>query len=132
MKIFHFGYLKSEQDLKAKMQNYFKMNQKQIEDFPKDPRPRYAIAIHYLEEGFVDKAEENLLQASELDNKFYQCNKDLGYLYLNKAIVYFDKVVNTLRPEHPFHRLCGENIQVINDMVGDKSRVAQGHLEGLI
>jgi len=132
MKIFHFGYLKSEQDLKAKMQNYFKMNQKQIEDFPKDPRPRYAIAIHYLEEGFVDKAEENLLQASELDNKFYQCNKDLGYLYLNKAIVYFDKVVNTLRPEHPFHRLCGENIHIINDMVGDKSQVAQGHLEGLV
>jgi len=132
MKLFHFGYLKSGKDLKNKMQNYFKMNQKQIEDFPKDPRPRYAIAIHYLEEGFVDKAEENLLQASELDNKFYQCNKDLGYLYLNKAQIYFEKVINTLRPDHPFHKLCDENIHIITDMVGDKAQVAQGHLEGLV
>jgi tetratricopeptide (TPR) repeat protein len=132
MSIFHFGYLKAEKDIRKKMQTYFKLNKKQIEDSPKDPRPYYAIAIHYLEEGFVDLAEENLIQAAELDNNFYQCNKDLGYLYLNKAQVYFDKVTRILKQDHPFYKLCDENVKLIDDMVGTQSQVSKGHLEGLI
>lgn len=130
--ITHYGYLKPQEHIKNKMQNYFKLNQKQIKDFPKDPRPYYAIAIHYLEEGFVDEAEENLLQASELDNKFYQCNKDLAYLYLNKARLYFDKVTGILQENHPFHNLCSENVKVIDDLVGHQSQVSSGHLDGLV
>jgi GT2 family glycosyltransferase len=132
MSIFHFGYLKADKDIRKKMQTYFKLNQKQIKDSPKDPRPYYAIAIHYLEEGFVDLAEENLIQAVELDNNFYQCNKDLAYLYLNKAQIYFNKVTGILKQDHPFYKLCDENVKLIDDMVGTQSQVSKGHLEGLI
>jgi glycosyltransferase involved in cell wall biosynthesis len=131
MKITHFGYLKSPDAIRRKMQNYFKLNQQQIKDKPKDPRPYYAIAIHYLEEGFVDLAEENLIQAAELDSNFYQCNKDLGYLYLNKAKLYFDKVTTVIPQDHPFNTLCSQNVAAIDDMVGHQSRVSPGHLDGL-
>jgi tetratricopeptide (TPR) repeat protein len=131
VKITHFGYLKSPKDIRKKMQNYFKLNQQQIKDKPKDPRPYYAIAIHYLEEGFVDLAEENLIQATELDPNFYQSNKDLGYLYLNKASHYFKKVTTTIPKDHPFHGLCSTNCNSIEEMVGHQSRVSPGHLDGL-
>jgi len=132
IKIQHYGYLKSKEDMKKKMQNYFKLNQKQIKDLPNDPRAYYAIAIHYLEEGFVDEAEENLVQASILDDKFYQCNKDLAYLYLNKAKIYFEKVTSILNDNHPFHELCSDNVNMIDDMVGPTSKVSKGHLKGLV
>jgi GT2 family glycosyltransferase len=132
MKLNHFGYLKPQEVIRKKMQNYFKLNQKQIEMSPKDPRPYYAIAIHYLEEGFVDEAETNLLQAYELDNNFYQAQKDLGYLYLNKARIYFNQVQNLLQPDHPFQNLCSENTRAIDEMVGHQSQVSPGHLEGII
>jgi GT2 family glycosyltransferase len=131
VKITHFGYLKPKDQIRKKMQSYFKLNKKQIEDNPKDPRPYYAIAIHYLEEGFIDLAEENLVQATELDSNFYQCNKDLAYLYMNKARVYFDKVTKTIPQDHPFHQLCASNCQQIDEMVGHQSRVSPGHLDGI-
>ena len=132
MNITHFGYLKSPDDIRKKMQNYFQLNKKQIEDFPKDPRPYYAIAIHYLEEGFADLAEENLVQSTTLDPNFYQANKDLGYLFLNKARMYFDKVTKTIPQTHPFYGLCDGNVQQIDEMVGHQSRVSPGHLENLM
>jgi GT2 family glycosyltransferase len=131
VKLTHFGYLKSATDIRKKMQTYFKLNRKQIEDNPKDPRPYYAIAIHYLEEGFIDKAEENLIQATELDGNFYQANKDLGYLYQNKSRIYFEKVTKTIPQDHPFHQLCTQNVKTIDEMVGHQSRVSPGHLDGL-
>jgi glycosyltransferase involved in cell wall biosynthesis len=132
MKLNHYGYLKPQAEVKKKMQNYFKLNQKQIKLSPKDPRPYYAIAIHYLEEGFVDEAEENLLQAFELDHNFYQAQKDLGYLYLSKARIYFNQVQNLLQKDHPFQQMCAENTRVIDDIVGHQSQVSPGHLEGII
>ncbi len=131
VKLSHFGYLKSKNDIRKKMQTYFKLNKKQIEDNPKDPRPYYAIAIHYLEEGFMDEAEKNLIQAIELDSNFYQANKDLGYLYLNKARIYFDKVTKVIPKDHPFYGLCANNCTGIDEMVGHQSRVSPGHLNGL-
>jgi hypothetical protein len=95
-------------------------------------RSYYAIAIHYLEEGFVDLAEENLVQATELDNKFYQANKDLAYLYLNKSRVYFDKVTKTIPQDHPFNQLCSDACAQIDDMVGHQARVSPGHLDELM
>jgi glycosyltransferase involved in cell wall biosynthesis len=132
MKLNHFGYLKPQAEIRKKMQNYFKLNQKQIKLSPKDPRPYYAIAIHYLEEGFVDEAEENLNQAYELDNRFYQAQKDLGYLYLSKARIYFNQVQNLLQKDHPFQQMCAENTRVIDEIVGHQSQVSPGHLEGII
>jgi len=132
MRLSHFGYLKPQDHIRKKMQNYFKLNKKQIELHPKDPRPFYAVAIHYLEEGFVDEAEENLLQAYELDHNFYQAQKDLGYLYLNKARIYFNQVANLLQDGHPFKNMCAENTKVIDDIVGHQSQVSAGHLEGLV
>lgn len=132
MNLNHYGYLKPPDEVRKKMQNYFKLNQKQIKLYPKDPRPYYAIAIHYLEEGFVDEAEQNLLQAYELDNNFYQAQKDLGYLYLNKARIYFNQVKNLLQKGHPFQGMCAENTRVIDDMIGHQSQVSPGHLEGII
>jgi tetratricopeptide (TPR) repeat protein len=132
MKLNHFGYLKPQEEIRKKMQNYFKLNQRQIKLYPKDPRPYYAIAIHYLEEGFVDEAEKNLLQAYELDHNFYQAQKDLGYLYLNKARIYFNQVQNLLQKDHPFQNMCAENTRVIDEMVGHQSQVSPGHLEGII
>jgi glycosyltransferase involved in cell wall biosynthesis len=132
MKLNHFGYLKPQDAIRKKMQNYFKLNKKQIEMSPKDPRPYYAIAIHYLEEGFVDEAEENLLQAYELDNNFYQAQKDLGYLYLNKARIYFNQVANLLQKDHPFQVMCADNVIAIDELVGHQSQVSPGHLEGIV
>ncbi len=130
--IYHYGYLKDDKELKDKMKYYFKLNQKQIEDFPNDPRPRYAMAIHYLEENFADKAEEGLLKAIELERDFYQAHKDLAYLYLARSLAGFEKVLTILPQQHPMHNYANNNVQVIKDMIGHQSRVAPGHLSELV
>ncbi len=130
--IYHYGYLRSDEDMKKKLQYYFKMNQKQIEDFPKDPRPRYAQAIHYLEENFPEKAEEGLMKAISLDSNFYQAHKDLAYLKLAQAMSEFEFVARILPASHPFCGFAKQNIDAIRGLVGEQSRVAPNHIADLV
>jgi tetratricopeptide (TPR) repeat protein len=130
--IYHYGYLRSDDDMKKKLQYYFKMNQRQIEDFPDDPRPRYAQAIHYLEENFPEKAEEGLNKAISLDGNFYQAHKDLGYLRLAQALSEFEFVAKILPSSHPFSSFSRQNIDTIKRLVGEQSRVAPNHIADLV
>ena len=72
VKIQHFGYVSNDQkEMFIKMQRYLDINLKQMEEYPKDPRSYFNLAMHMLEDDLVDDAVRLLLDGKEHPTKKY-------------------------------------------------------------
>jgi len=85
----HYGYLKSDDEVEQKLQYYEKLNRLQMRDHPKDCRPYFNLALHYRNEGNIERAKSLLLQAIKLNPKFLNAIKELGFMLAREGTEWF-------------------------------------------
>lgn len=82
----HYGYLKDKSKLKAKLEYYEGLNNRQIEITEgKDPRPFFNLALHFLESGDQKKALEYLHKSLSINPKFWHAAREIGVMNLQSA-----------------------------------------------
>ncbi len=107
----HLGYLKKPEDVKEKMKNYMRLNEKMRQMNPQDARPYYNLALHFMEvPALTRRVVEYLEKAIELDPRFYCPRKELALLHIRIAGAHIKDVLNILPPTHP-ERQALENVR---------------------
>ncbi|MEM4720588.1 MAG: glycosyltransferase [Candidatus Methanomethylicaceae archaeon] len=99
-RIDHFGFLTPR--LPEKLKQYVKLNRKAMHDNPKDPKPYFNLALHYLEEGEIEQAQEHLEKAIELHPKFTLAKIELAKLFLRYARSLILSSIADVPPQHPY------------------------------
>lgn len=95
----HFGFLTER--LPEKLKKYVKLNKRAIHENPKDPKPYFNLALHYLEEGEVEQAESHLKQAISLHPKFVLAKIELAKMYLRYAQSISKSCLGDIPQGHP-------------------------------
>jgi glycosyltransferase involved in cell wall biosynthesis len=99
----HYGYIKNQDRLKEKLQNYSIYNERQIEITDgKDPRPYFNLALHYFSDGDKKKTLEYLRKALELNPDFWHGNSQMAAMNLQSAKEFLSRTIETIPPEHPY------------------------------
>jgi len=62
----HFGYLKSDEELRQKFKYYVRLNLEQMRKYPEDPRPYFNLALHYINDGRKEEGRRLLNKALSL------------------------------------------------------------------
>lgn len=108
--LFHYGYLRGQRLLDQKFDYYCKLGNEQIKMDPKDCRPYFTTAVHYMHIGQYDKAIVNYHKVLELEPKHHMAWNDLGVCLwlqgrLDKAEECFRKAANSMDGTvHSFHQ----------------------------
>jgi len=108
VKIQHLGYLKNDEVIEEKLKLYERLNKLQIKDNPKDARPYFNLALHFINDGNREKGIELLAKAKELDPRYYLPRKELGLNYLRMAKDEFAAVLRILPQHHPLYQQTKE------------------------
>ena len=111
--IYHMGYLKGHTKVQRKLDLYEKLNLRMLKEKPKDPRPYFNLAMHYINDGQVGKGVSYLEKAAGLNPKMYHPRKELGFLYLERALEYFEETLKLLPPNHDIAKYLREAMQAI-------------------
>jgi len=109
----HRGYLKKDEDLDRKLELYERLNIQQMKDDPMDSRPYFNLALHRINEGAYDEAEELLYEALKRNPNHYQAKKELASISLLRALVLMRSVTRQLPADHPFKQYAEELVQAI-------------------
>jgi len=96
--IVHFGYLRER--VSSKMRFYIKLNKKQMQENPDDPRPYFNLALHYLDAGKEDEAIDLLKTSVEKDPSFAMAWHELGACYCRKGLKCFENVMRLIPSAH--------------------------------
>ncbi|GAH78439.1 unnamed protein product, partial [marine sediment metagenome] len=118
--MYHWGFVKGAKDRAEKLAYYRGLNQKQIKANPKDCRPYYNLAMHFLEEdGNKEKGLELLHKSIELNPSFYQPRRELGIFHLREAREEFYQGLQILPRTHPFYSFQNKAVQWISTFLGE-------------
>ncbi|MHA1286128.1 MAG: glycosyltransferase [Candidatus Thorarchaeota archaeon] len=113
----HYGYLKPDAIIDEKLKNYEKLNEMQIQKNPKDPRPYFNLALHYINLGLEEKAEQYLRKSIELNPDFPLARKELGYLLARWSQQEFKEAEKRLPPGHPLKGAMKKAIAGLDEVV---------------
>jgi glycosyltransferase involved in cell wall biosynthesis len=97
----HYGFMKSDEELHRKLDVYRKLNEKQIKEYPKDPRGYFNLALHYVNEGRDDEAEKLFLQALSLQPTSSLVLTNYGLLLIRKAMKCFGVALENTPEDNP-------------------------------
>jgi len=121
-KLDHFGYLKPQEKFKAKLKLYEKLNEKQIQQQPEDPKARFNLALHKLNDGDIDAAVDLLLEAANLDPAYWHPQMQLGMVFLRAAQRWFRNTLEAINPNHPLKEEIEILLATITSMIGEEER----------
>lgn len=121
--MYHWGFVKGEKERVKKLAYYRKLNEKQLKAHPKDCRPYYNLAMHFLEEEEnKDEGIKLLRKSIELSPTFYQPRRELGLYHLREAQKQFTESFKLLPPTHPFHNFQRRAVEWIGNFLGEGSK----------
>jgi GT2 family glycosyltransferase/tetratricopeptide (TPR) repeat protein len=115
----HFGFLTPK--LPDKLKKYVKLNKKAMHRDPKDPKPWFNLALHYVEDGDVKEGLKHLEKAITLHPNFTLAKIELAKLYLRFARALFASSLNDIPEGHPLHRPVSELEGYLKRLVPDKN-----------
>lgn len=118
IRITHYGYLKTDEQVEKKLELYEKLNRLQLQDDPKDARPHFNLALHYRNDGNVDRAKSLLMQAIKLNPKFVNAIKELGYIDVREGLSWFKQALEALPERHQARIPLKNTIDQIEAVVG--------------
>jgi len=114
-KINHFGFLSSK--LPDKLKKYIKLNKRAIHEDPKDPKPYFNLALHFIEDGEIEQAEEYLKKAIELHPKFTLAKIELAKMYLRFSNSLIASSLSDAPPKHPIREPLEQMDRMIKMLV---------------
>jgi len=112
--IYHLGYLRNPERIKAKHKAYEKVLRQEdsaLADF--------SLAMSKLEDSNFDAKEiEALLEkAIQKEPNFYQAKRELAYMYLRLSAANFLMISQKLKPEHPFVVVAKKYLNTLSKMI---------------
>lgn len=119
----HYGFLLAPEQMDVKLDLYKRLNELQMAEDPKDARPVFNLALHYLNVGDFDKGVVLLNQAIVLNGRFYQAKKELGLAYIRAGQKWISEAMRMLDPSHPMKRMLADLTQSITSIIGEKDIV---------
>lgn len=128
--ITHYGYLKGDTIVGAKLDRYLFMNQKSRNANPNDARPWFNEALHWLNDGDRLKGLAMLEKACELSGTYFQAHKECGIEHLRRAFIYMDRANDLLGNEHPTKDFMRWICQSIKELVGDDLVIGKPNTKG--
>lgn len=119
----HWGFLKADDQVEAKLQSYFERNKRYREQQPDDPMPWYNEALHLLNLGHEDEAIDYLNRAMELDPKFLSPKSQLALIYQERAIALWRNLGANTAPDHPVHEVARASFEALRGITPARPRV---------
>jgi GT2 family glycosyltransferase len=115
----HFGFLTPK--LPDKLKKYVKLNKKAMHKDPKDPKPYFNLALHYVEDGEIKEGLKYLEKAISLHPKFTLAKIELAKLYLRFARALFASSLSDIPEGHPLNKPVTELEGYLKRLVPDKN-----------
>lgn len=113
--LYHYGYLKTKDHLRKKMDTYEILNNRQIEITDgTDPRPYFNLALHYLNDEKVTAASQNFRKCVDIDQRFWMSYQQMAALNIKQAKNFLAQTVNTIPSHHPFKKEAEEILDFLN------------------
>ena len=117
----HFGFLTPK--LPDKLKKYIKLNKKAMHRDPKDPKPYFNLALHYIEDGDIKEGIKNLEKSIMLYPKFTLAKIELAKLYLRFARALFASSKSDIPEGHPLNKPVTELEGYLQRLVPDQNLV---------
>lgn len=119
--IIHLGFLIPK--LPEKLKKYVKMNKKAMHNNPKDPKPYFNLALHYLEEGEIQAAVDYLLKSISLHPKFTLAKLELAKVYSRFAHALLTSCLDDIPENHPLRKPTMQFTQIISNVIPPKEPI---------
>jgi len=119
----HWGFLKTDHEVEAKLQSYYERNKRYRAQKPDDPMPWYNEALHMLNLGQEEEAIDYLNHAMDLDPKFLSPKSQLALIYQERAIALWRNVGATTAPDHPIHDVARASFEALRGITPARPRV---------
>ncbi len=113
--LMHFGFLIKK--LPDKLKRYVKMNKKAMHLNPRDPKPYFNLALHYLEEKEIQQAVEHFQTAITLHPKFTLAKLELGKMYVRFAHAMIMSALDDIPEQHPLRAPTSQYERVLANIV---------------
>ena len=116
MELHHYGYLNGKEKLKAKLEYYEKLNERQIEITEgKDPRPYFNLALHYLNDGRENEALECFQKTLKIAPQFWHASQQMGVLNIQSAKAFLVQALQYMPDNHPSKKPLAEMVQFLDN-----------------
>lgn len=103
----HFGYLKDKKELSSKYEYYAHLSTLDIKENPKNYKPYFNLANHYMHTNRMVEAEQYYRKVLELNPTMYMAWHELGVILYKSAV---KKVEDLLTEAKTCFVKCKENI----------------------
>lgn len=95
--IHHHGYIRPRARVREKVDRYYRINAKQYEvSGGTDPRALFNMALHYFNDGDVEKMNEAYKEALRLDPSFWRPKQNLAFWHLEQAKQYLNQTMQQM------------------------------------
>jgi len=115
----HHGYLKGHSYVQQKLDLYLAMNERQRKNDPKDPRPYFNLALHYINDGDEDMGIKYMKKAIELKPDFMLPIKELGMISLRRSRNYLQNAAALAHPNSAYGRSIRQILNGLDPLVSD-------------
>ena len=119
----HLGYLKPDDEVQRKLDDYFICNKRYQQENPDDPMTYYNEALHHLNEGHEAQAVEHLEQAMTRDRAFLSARSQLAYVHQERAIRLWREILDIAPVGHPLRADAEQALQILGQVTPHRPRV---------
>lgn len=127
----HYGFLKDDESMEAKLLRYYERNREHRQEHPEDAMGWYNEALHLQNEGREAEAQHFLARAIELDPLFLSPRSQLALMYQEQATRLWSSLVERTSPEHPVHRVALEALELLYRVTPGRPAVGRARAEQL-
>ncbi len=128
----HYGFLKSDTRVQAKVNAYYIANKKYREAHPQDALPWFNEALHLLNEGDVRGAGACFEQALARDAQFLSPYAQLAFIHQEQALMLWRSLLEHAPANHPIRDQAQQTLHGLmsftppRPVVGERRRQSQG------
>lgn len=128
----HFGFLKDDRTMDAKLSRYLEANQRMREEDPLDPMPWYNEGLHLLNDGRDEEAIAFLERSMMLGQSFLSPRSSLAQIYQYRALALWQSMLDALPPGHPVRATAEESAVVLGRITPPRTLVGQARRRRIV
>ena len=126
----HYGFLKDDTAMEAKLEKYLEASQRMREEEPADPMPWYNEGLHLLNDGREEDAILFLERAIALGERFLSPRTSLAQIYQTRALALWQSVAAELPPDHPVRPAADDSVAALGRITPPRPRIGLARKRG--
>ena len=115
----HFGLAKSDDEMQPKLEKYTRMLIAELKDNPTNSSAWMSLGLQYENDSRYEERDRCYEVAMKNAGTGYLPYKTKGDVCLREARGYFQKTIERLSPAHPYYKIAGEVLQMLNKVAPD-------------